>query len=135
MLSKILKIIKILMNIGSGYLIGLMIYFSFIVINNIFTKPYYFFAKEEDYNRDYFLLVFWIATPMSYLLSWLILRKSLKIQAFYKHFLIAVASVCLSLSYVLVIRFFPLCLASGQSFFEKCYTILKEVISIFIEYL
>ena len=105
MLSKILKIIKILMNIGYGYLIGLMIYFSFIVINNIFTKPYYFFAKEEDYNRDYFLLVFWIATPISYLLSWLILRKSLKIQAFYKHFLIAVASVCLSLSYVLVIRF------------------------------
>ena len=108
MFAKILKIIKILMNIGSGLCIAIVIYASLYYIHIIYIGEDIDIGKGTMIDIKLFTLVYFILAPIYYWLIWLILKKLFKIQPFIKHILIGLSSFVLLLCYLLTYSYFLL---------------------------
>ena len=106
MLSKILKIIKILMNIGSGLCIAIVIYASLNQISTIYAGEDVDVGKRDMIDIKIYALIYCILTPIYYWLIWLISKKLFKIQSFMKHILIGLSSFVLLLCYMLTYSLF-----------------------------
>ena len=111
MLSKILKFIKILMNIGSGLCIAMVICISLSQIYAFYVGEDIDVGKGDMIDIKIYALIYCILTPIYYWLMWLISKKLFKIQSFMKHILIGLSSFVLLLCYVLTYSLFLLYLS------------------------